>query len=202
MHFRKTMSLTFGFSLALLGLFSTRGTASQTSVASVNATPAPNVAVESQTKSSHTAASKGYQTLLNPVEGSEVRGVAQFEVRNGFLVATVQAIGLTPGASVPQHIHLSRTCGDAGDILINLDANLTVGGEGEPAGPAYPVASPRGVVTYQASRSLVELEEALQEYLGMSLEDLDLSNRVVNLHRPDEGLPVISCGTLRQARAN
>jgi hypothetical protein len=139
-----------------------------------------------------------WEAQLQEIEGSGVTGIARL-VRNAeqFRVI-ISATGLDPGASVPQHVHIEPTCEPAGGILINLDETLTVGGEGPPSEAAYPQADGLGDLEYEASRSLQELESALQAHHGMGIEQLELGNRNVNLHAPD--LPPLACGELEEAR--
>lgn len=98
-----------------------------------------------------------YQVRLGNVNGSQSHGVMLIEVVGGHLAVTVHAAGLAPREHIPQHIHRNPTCAVGGAVLINLDAGLTVPGEGASTGPAYPVANNGGVVDYYASRSLADM---------------------------------------------
>ena len=132
-------------------------------------------------------------------DDSRVRGTAHFEIRDGWFSARVRIAGLEPNERIPQHIHLNPTCQPAGGILINLDEALTVAGEGPGAGDAYPRANRGGVVQYEARRSLVELEAALQEHLELTLTDLNLDQRNVNFHEPlPPPIPSQGCGEIER----
>ena len=67
---------------------------------------------------------------------------------------------------------LSNACASSGGILINLDANRTVAGEGSGTGAAFPLANEDGVINYQASRPLSELRTAVNTHFGAGLQTL------------------------------
>ena len=131
-----------------------------------------------------------FQARLAAVGDSHAAGVMSFEIVGGSLTATVHAAGLAPRQRIPQHIHVNPTCSPGGGILINLDENLTVAGEGPGVGTAYPLANQAGVVNYEASRPLSELLIAVNAFFGAGLgtvEDLlawvDLENRNAHMRR-------------------
>jgi len=136
-----------------------------------------------------------YLSRIEPVGDTRVRGTAQFEIVGEWFTAKVRVTGVEPNERIPQHIHLNPFCTPAGGILINLDWNLTVGGEGPPAGEAYPRANRAGVVQYEARRPLVDLDAALQEHRGITLAELELAERNVNFHDPVT-LAAVGCGEI------
>jgi hypothetical protein len=124
------------------------------------------------------------------------------EIANGYLSARVHAAGLEPGQHIPQHIHLNPTCSPGGGILFNLDARLTVAGEGPGVGAAYPMANHAGVVNYEAHRALADLLVAANTYLGAGattvddlLAFLDLDDRNGHMHVAfGPPFPAVTCG--------
>jgi hypothetical protein len=140
-----------------------------------------------------------YVARIEPVGDTRVRGIAQFEITPEWFTARVRITGLAPNERVPQHIHVNATCTPAGGILINLDANLTVSGEGPGFGDAYPRANRAGVLQYEARRPIGDLEAALMAHLGMSLADLALAQRNVNFHEPaPPPIPPVGCGEVER----
>jgi hypothetical protein len=135
-----------------------------------------------------------FEAELEEMEGSGVTGTATIIVYGGRIEARVMAHGLDPDQRVPQHVHMSATCAEPGGILLNLDADLTHANEAAPRGDHYPTADGDGMLDYHASRSLEDMRDAAREYEGTSIEQLDLGNRVVNLHGPD--MRAIACGAL------
>jgi hypothetical protein len=117
---------------------------------------------------------------------------------------SAHAAGLEPLQHIPQHIHLNPTCDPGGGILINLDANLTVPGEAPGVGTAYPTANAGGVVKYHASRSLGDLLQAVNTFLGAGLTSveamltwLDLENRNAHMHVAfGPPFPAVNCGEI------
>lgn len=143
--------------------------------------------------------SEFYLATVAPEGDSRVRGTARFEIAGGKLTATVRLAGLTPNERIPQHVHVNPTCDPAGGILINLDEGLTVGEEGPGFGEAYPRANRGGVLRYQASRALDDLEAALMEHQELGLDELELGSRNVNFHEPaPPPIPSEGCGEIRR----
>ena len=91
-------------------------------------------------------------------------------------------------------------------VLLNLDAGLTVPGEGPGTGEALPVANRAGVMNYEATRSLDDLRAALSTYGGTALEDaegllayLDLGDRNIHMHVAfGPPFPAVTCGRVEQ----
>lgn len=135
-----------------------------------------------------------YEAQLQEVDGSGVTGSATIEVDGDEIRVTVMATGLNPDTEVPQHIHMNADCASPGGILLNLDSNLTVPGEGPPQGEDYPQTDGDGGLDYEAARSLDDLGSAAQEHGAPGVDELDLGNRVVNLHAAD--MRPVACGPL------
>jgi hypothetical protein len=143
-----------------------------------------------------------FQVRLGAEGDSRAVGVMLFEVVGGYFTARVHATGLEPLQRIPQHIHLNPTCNPGGGILINLDENLTVAGEGPGVGAAYPLANEAGVVNYQASRPLTELLSAVNTFSGAGLSTvadllawLDLEDRNGHMHVAfGPPFPAVNCG--------
>ena len=142
-----------------------------------------------------------YKVNLRPLGDSRSTGVVLIDVVGGELRVRVHATGAEPGEHIPQHIHLNPGCEVGGGILFNLDAGLTVPGEGPGVGTAYPVASQAGVVNYEAVRSLADLREAYDAH-GVPLASdaellayLDLEDRNAHLHVAfGPPYPAVNCG--------
>jgi hypothetical protein len=132
--------------------------------------------------------------------------VVLIEIVGGYLTVSVHAAGLEPLHHTPQHIHVNPTCDPGGDILINLDANLSVAGEAPGVGTAYPLSNTGGVVNYYASRSLSDLLEAVNTHFGAGLTSvealltwLDLDNRNAHMHVPvGPPFPAVNCGEIER----
>jgi hypothetical protein len=147
-----------------------------------------------------------FQVRLRPENDSRAAGVMLFEVLGGSFTARVHAAGLEPLQHIPQHIHLNPTCNPGGGILINLDEDLTVAGEGPGVGPAYPRANAGGVVNYQASRTLADLLNAVNTFQGANLATeaellawLDLEDRNAHMHVAfGPPFPAVNCGEIEQ----
>lgn len=137
---------------------------------------------------------EAYEAQLQEIDASGVTGTATLVMENGELHVSLSATGLEPDAQVPQHIHLNATCDPAGGILLNLDNTLTVANEADPRGDHYPTADGDGTLDYEVSRSLDDLRSAVEEYGGPGVDELDLGNRVVNLHAAD--MRPVACGEL------
>lgn len=143
-----------------------------------------------------------FMVRLEPLSGSRSRGMLQIEIVGGYITAKLHANGLVPLQNIPQHIHVNPTCNPGGGILLNLDANLTVAGEGPGVGAAYPLSSQAGVVKYYASRSLASLLQAVNTYRGAGLTSvsdllawLDLEDRNAHMHVPfGPPFPAVNCG--------
>lgn len=135
-----------------------------------------------------------YEARLEEVDGSGVSGTATVTVNGERIQVTVVASGLDAAARVAQHIHANASCDPAGGILLNLDDALSVANEAAPRGDHYPQANAEGELEYEVSRSLDELDGALADHEGPALAELDLGNRVVNLHGAD--MQPIACGPL------
>jgi len=135
-----------------------------------------------------------YEARLEAVGGSGVTGTATLTIDGDRLQVTVVAGGFDPDARVPQHVHMNATCDQPGGILLNLDDQLSAANESEARGDHYPQADENGELEYEVSRSLDNLESALLAQQGPGLEDLDLGNRVVNLHGAN--MQAIACGPL------
>lgn len=155
-----------------------------------------------------------YEATIEGVNGQDITGRATVTVRDDELQVVVAATGLEPDTRVPQHIHVNATCDDAGGILLNLDDGLTGPNEGEPRGDAYPETDSDGRLEYEASRSLEDLRTAVQQDAQQATADtaqagqqpegttsraaqMDLGNRVVNIHGPD--MQPIACGALERS---
>jgi hypothetical protein len=147
-----------------------------------------------------------YQVRLGDLGDSRSHGVILIEIVGGHLAVSVHAAGLEPGQHIPQHIHLNPTCDPGGGILINLDANLTVPGEGSNIGTAYPTANAGGVVNYYASRSLEDLRQAVNTFLDAGLNSvealltwLDLEDRNAHMHVAfGPPFPAVNCGEVER----
>jgi len=156
--------------------------------------PEPDPAVDEPPVAENDA--QVFEAELDEIEGSGVTGTATIIVAGERIEARVMAHGLNPDQRVPQHVHMNATCAEPGGIVLNLDTNLTHATEAAPRGDHYPRAGDDGMLDYQASRSLEDLREAAREHQGLSIEQLDLGNRVVNLHGPD--MMPIACGALEE----
>ena len=148
-----------------------------------------------------------FQVRLRPEADYHASGIMLFEVVGGDFTARVHASGLEPLQRIPQHIHVNPTCSPGGGILLNLDQNLTVAGEGPGVGGAYPLANAGGVVDYEASRSLEDLITAVNAYFPsadvQSVEDLlaflDLDNRNAHMHVAfGPPFPAVNCGEIER----
>jgi hypothetical protein len=145
-----------------------------------------------------------YRVQLDPVGGHRARGMVFVEVIDGYLRVRTHGVGVAAGERIPQHIHRNVGCADGGGVLINLDANLTVAGEGPGVGAAYPQANEGGVLNYEATRSLEDLREAVNTWYAQALttdaellEFLDLENRNVHMHVAfGPPYPAVNCGEL------
>lgn len=138
---------------------------------------------------------------LSPLNGSGVTGSVEIivdEDDDEFMVA-VDAAGLTPYQSHPQHIHAAPDCPTmahdanddrwldaleametAGPILVALDSDLTAVAAG-----SFPTSSATGRVSYEADVPLSEILAA------MDGEPLAPDTRVYMIHgvHPDTELP-------------
>ena len=152
-----------------------------------------------------------YQVRLGTIGENQSHGIMLIEVVGGHLAVTVHAAGLTPDASIPQHIHVNPTCSPGGSVLINLDANLTVGAppglppEAPGTGAAYPTSNQAGVVKFYASRPLSELLQAVNTHFQLSLGSvddllawLDLEDRNAHMHVPTAPFPAVNCGEVER----
>lgn len=154
-----------------------------------------------------------YEARIQSVNNSGVTGTATVTVEDDRLQITVAATGLEPNTRVPQHIHMNASCDDAGGIWLNLDDELSLPGDGEAQGDAYPETDDEGRLRYEASRSLEDLRTALggihaaegqdtvragtsgQSQMGSEgAAAFDLGNRVVSLHGPN--MQAVGCGPL------
>ena len=144
-----------------------------------------------------------YQAQLEPLGESRARGMVLVDVTGGALRVRVHAVGVEPGETIPQHIHVNPGCADGGAVLVNLDRNLTVPPSAG-VGPEFPQASAAGIVNYEASRPLGELRAAINAARGLTLatdealvEWLDLENRNVHQHVAfGPPFPAVNCGPL------
>jgi hypothetical protein len=147
-----------------------------------------------------------YQVRLGAEPGSRSNGVMLIEIVGGHIAVRVHAAGLMPNANIPQHIHLNPTCSPGGGILLNLDANLTVAGEGPGVGSAYPLSNQAGVINYSASRSLTDLLSAVNTYRGETLSSVDelldwlnLEERNGHMHvAVGPPFPAVNCGEVER----
>ena len=152
-----------------------------------------------------------YQVRLGTLGENRSHGIMSIEVVGGHLAVTVHAAGLAPDANIPQHIHVNPTCNPGGGVLINLDANLTVGApqglppEAPGTGTAYPRSNAAGVVKYHASRPLGELLQAVNTHFQQSLGSvddllawLDLEDRNAHMHVPLSPFPAVNCGEVER----
>lgn len=143
-----------------------------------------------------------YKVRLASENDTHSRGVVLIEIVGGHIAVTAHAAGVAPSSHIPQHIHLNPTCNPGGGILLNLDANLTVAGEGPGVGTAYPVSSAAGVLKYHATRSLDDLRAAINTHAGANLDSdqellawLDLENRNAHMHvAVGPPFPAVNCG--------
>jgi hypothetical protein len=147
-----------------------------------------------------------YQVRLGAEPGSQSNGVMLIEIVGGYITATVHAAGLMPNHNIPQHIHVNPTCNPGGGVLLNLDANLTVPGEGPGVGAAYPLSNQAGVINYYASRSLVDLMNAVNTYRGTTLSTVDALLTWLNLEERNGHMhvavgppfPAVNCGEVER----
>lgn len=147
-----------------------------------------------------------YRATLRPVDDGRATGAAEIEVVGDRLRVRVRATGVAALEHIPQHIHLNPGCDPSGAVLMNLDAGLTVPGEGQGTGAAYPVASRAGLVQYEASRPLDDLRSALNTWGGTTLDDtaellafLDLEDRNIHMHVAfGPPFPAVTCGGIEQ----
>jgi hypothetical protein len=147
-----------------------------------------------------------YQIRLGAEGEYRSQGVMLIEIVGGYLTATVHASGLMPDHHIPQHIHLNPTCNPGGGILVNLDANLTVAGEGAGVGNAYPMSNQAGVVNYYAQRSLTDLLAAVNSYQGANLTSVDALLSWLNLEARNGHMhvaigppfPAVNCGEVER----
>jgi hypothetical protein len=154
------------------------------------------------------AALRFYKVSLHPIGANRAEGVAFIDAVGGDLRVRVHATGVEPGGKVPQHIHANPGCDPGGPVVLNLDAGLTVPGEGPGAGAAgtFPVASAEGRIDYEARRSLDEIRSALATWGGPTLADtddlldyLELTERSVQLHVAfGPPFPAVTCGGVEQ----
>lgn len=147
-----------------------------------------------------------YQVRLSAEPDSRAVGVMLLEIADGYLTAKVQAAGLEPGQHIPQHIHVNPTCSPGGGILFNLDAGLTVAGEGPGVGAAFPVANRAGVINYEARRALADLLVAANTHLGAGAGTVDellaflaLEERNGHMHVAfGPPFPAVTCGEVER----
>jgi hypothetical protein len=148
-----------------------------------------------------------FQVRLRSEANSQAVGVMLFEVVGGYFTARVQAAGLEPLQRIPQHIHVNPTCNPGGGILLNLDQNLTVAGEGPGVGAAYPLANAGGVVKYESRRPLTDLITAVNVHFPAAdvqtvddlLAFLDLENRNAHMHVAfGPPFPAVNCGEIER----
>jgi hypothetical protein len=147
-----------------------------------------------------------FKVKLEPEGDSQARGMLHLEIVGGYLTARLHANGVEPLQRIPQHIHRNPTCHPGGGILINLDENLTVAGEGPGVGASYPLASHAGVVNYEARRSLAGLMAAVNQYQNAGLQTveqliawLDLENRNAHMHVAfGPPYPAVNCGEIER----
>jgi Cu/Zn superoxide dismutase len=147
-----------------------------------------------------------YQVRLGAEPGYQSHGIMKIVIDDGYITATVHAAGLMPGHHIPQHIHLNPTCNPGGGILLNLDAGLTVPGEGAGTGTAYPLANQGGVINYEAQRSLTDLLAAVNTYQGANLATVDELLAWLNLEERNGHMhvamgppfPAVSCGEVER----
>jgi hypothetical protein len=145
-----------------------------------------------------------YRVQLDPLGESRARGMVFVEVVGGYLRVRTHGVGVAAGEHIPQHIHRNAGCDNGGGVLINLDAGLTVAGEGPGVGAAYPVANEGGVLNYEATRSLADLRAAVNTWYAQTLTTdaellafLDLENRNVHMHVAfGPPFPAVNCGEL------
>jgi hypothetical protein len=148
-----------------------------------------------------------YQVRLAAEPGSRANGVMFIEIVGGYITATVHAAGLMPDRHIPQHIHVNPTCNPGGGILLNLDANLTIAGEGPGVGDMYPLSNRAGVVNYYAQRLLTDLMAAvnnIHEDADLTTVDdllawLNLEERNGHMHvATGPPFPAVNCGEVRR----
>lgn len=147
-----------------------------------------------------------YKVNLRPLGDSLATGVALIDVVGGQLRVRIHATGVEPLEHIPQHIHLNPSCDPGGAVMVNLDAGLTVTGESQPVGAAFPVANRGGVMNYEATRSLESLRAAFNSFGGTALADtgelleyLDLENRNVHMHVAfGPPFPAVNCGEVKR----
>ena len=147
-----------------------------------------------------------YQVRLGAEPGSRSNGVMLIEIVGGYITVTVHAAGLMPEANIPQHLHVNPTCNPGGGILLNLDANLTVPGEGPGVGSAYPLSNQAGVINYYASRSLADLLAAVNTFRGTTLATVDELLSWLNMEERNGHMhvavgppfPAVNCGEVER----
>ena len=148
-----------------------------------------------------------YQLQLDPLGASRARGTAFIDIVGGYIRVRTHGVGVEPGARIPQHIHRNPGCADGGAVLINLDANLTVAGEGPGVGEAYPRANDAGVLHYEATRSLADLRAAVNLRYAQALttdpellEFLNLEDRNIHMHVAfGPPFPAVNCGEVGES---
>lgn len=137
-----------------------------------------------------------YEAELQEIEGSGVTGTVTMTIGDELVMVRVIARGLEPGQRVPQHVHANSTCDPAGGILLNLDNELAHPNEAPARGEHYPTADGDGSLDFTVSRPLTALNDAARQHEGTTAEELDLGNRVVNVHAPD--MRPIACGPFQE----
>ena len=137
-----------------------------------------------------------YKARLTELNESGVFGLAYLRLEGQVLEATVWAAGLTPNMVHPQHIHgfeddtVNSTCPP--ESASGSDDYITLG-EGAPFyGPVllplyepideFPVANSLGVITYQRTFQLGEVEFEAEGMNPTAEELLPLVNRAIVLH--------------------
>jgi Cu/Zn superoxide dismutase len=140
------------------------------------------------------AAGEAYEAQLQEVDGSGVTGTATVVIDGDDIRVTVRVTGLNPNTEVPLHIHTNASCDPAGGILLNLDRTLTTASEAAPRGEHYASTDGDGVLEYEVNRSLNDLRSAAEGHGDPGIDQLDLGNRVVNVHAAD--MRPVACGPL------
>ena len=129
-----------------------------------------------------------YEAKLEPLNANDftkiapVHGTARFTIKGDMFRVTLDATGVVPGVTHPQHLHGTRVCSTmdadtnhdgyidvieslrvSNGVVVTLDSNLAY----LPMEQAFPLPSPEGVLAFSSSASLSELETVVGESLRL-----------------------------------